>query len=308
MLLILQTDPLIYLGGIGLTLLATIFFNYSPLLMKNALNRMEEIKSSNLWKSIKTMLTNRRWLLGLIVNVVGGIFYILALEIAGITLVQPLLNFGFIVLVLAAKRLLGEELDKGAKVAIGLLITMPVFMTLSAVSEPRAISDYGMIILFSLVCLAIIVGLGVISQKVAILWALTTGVSLGISALYMQWFTTLFFDVTKSTGNVFTALGAAFVPLLLTMVGNIIANIVFMQIGLQKNPASRFNPINGTVNMIVSIIGGMLIFGQEIGNWAFYIIGIGLGVAGILLLSRYQVGENLLTNGKSRDTRGISLN
>src|SRR4030043_2163364 len=116
MLMILQADLLNYLGGIGLSLLATIFFNYSPLLMKTALNRMEEIKSGNLWKSIKTMLTNKRWFLGLLVNVAGGIFYIMALATpGGITIVQPLQNFGFIVLVIAAKRILGEELDTRAK-------------------------------------------------------------------------------------------------------------------------------------------------------------------------------------------------
>lgn len=61
-----------------------------------------------------------------------------------------------------------------------------------------------------------------------------------------------------------------------------------MQIGLQKNAASRYNPINGTTNMIVAIIGGMLLFGQTVKNWYAYSIGIGIGVAGIVLLSRYQ--------------------
>jgi hypothetical protein len=283
-----QTDLGAYIGGITLALVATVFFNYAPLLMKTALGKMEEIKGGNLWKSIKTMLTNKRWLIGMVVSIIGGIFYFLALNIAGITIVQPLLNFGFIVLVIAAKRMLGEELDTRAKVAIGLLIVMPVFMTLSKVSEPQNITNYSDVIIFSVVCIVIIAGLGIVSKKVAILWALTTGVTLGISALYMQWFTTAFFNGIESTGDLFVALGVAILPLIITLVGNIVANVVFMQIGLQKNAASRFNPINGSVNMIVSIIGGILLFGQQVGNWVFYCIGIGLGIAGILLLSKYQ--------------------
>ncbi len=40
--------------------------------------------------------------------------------------------------------------------------------------------------------------------------------------------------------------------------------------------------------MIVAIIGGILLFGQTVGNWGYYSIGIGIGVMGIMLLSRYQ--------------------
>ncbi len=41
--------------------------------------------------------------------------------------------------------------------------------------------------------------------------------------------------------------------------------------------------------MIVAIIGGILLFGQGVGDWFYYSIGIGIGVVGIVLLSRYQV-------------------
>ncbi len=278
------------IGGVALALVATIFFNLAPLMMKSALTGMEEIKASNFWKSAKVMLTNKQWLGGMCVSIVGGIFYFLALNLAGLPVVQPLINFGLIILVIAAKRMLGEEVDIRAKVGIGLLIAMPLFMTLSEVTEPQNITNYGTLVLFSVVCIVIIAGLGFISRKVPILWAITTGVALGISATYMQWFTTQFFISLESTKNLIGSFfGAAFFPFILMMAGNIIANFVFMQIGLQRNSASRFNPINGTLNTIVAIIGGLLLFGQSIGNPAFYIIGLGIGVSGILLLSRYQV-------------------
>ncbi len=310
--MIFQTDLGAYIGGIALALVATVFFNYAPLLMKTALGKMAEIKGGNLWKSIKTMLTNKRWLIGMVVSIIGGIFYFLALNIAGITIVQPLLNFGFIVLVFAAKRMLGEELDTRAKVAIGLLIAMPVFMTLSKVSEPQNITNYSDVIIFSLVCVAIIAGFGIASRKVTILWALTTGVSLGISALYMQWFTTAFFDGLEAGMDLFVALWVAFFPLIIMLAGNIIANMVFMQIGLQKNAASRFNPINGSVNMIIAIIGGILLFGQQVGEWAYYCIGVGLGIAGIILLSKYQGdmtrSPNLKAPARESDEKSKSTN
>ncbi len=41
--------------------------------------------------------------------------------------------------------------------------------------------------------------------------------------------------------------------------------------------------------MIITIIGGILIFFQLIGNWVSYGIGIAIGIVGIVLLSKYQV-------------------
>ena len=287
--MIAQVDSLAYFGGISLALLATMFFNYAPLLMKISLGEMPEITGKTFWASIKRMLTNKRWLTGMCVSITGGVFYFLALDLAGVTIVQPLLNFGFIMLAIAANRMLGEKLDVSAKIAIGLLIIMPVFITLGNVAQPLPLSNYAGMLWFSLGCVAIIGVLFALSQKIVVLWGLTTGVSLGISALFMQWFTLLFFAGVKATGNLFTALGMAIGPGLISLFGNIVANVVFMQIGLQKSPASRFNPINGTINMITTIIGGMLLFGQVVGNWWFYSVGLMIGVIGVVLLSKYQL-------------------
>ncbi|MEX2683668.1 MAG: hypothetical protein Q6373_018985 [Candidatus Sigynarchaeota archaeon] len=81
--MLLQTDWYLYLGGIGLSLLSTIMFNYAPVLQKAALSKMAEIKANNLWKSFKAMITSKKWLLGhfyddprivtMIVTILGGI-------------------------------------------------------------------------------------------------------------------------------------------------------------------------------------------------------------------------------------------
>jgi drug/metabolite transporter (DMT)-like permease len=289
--MIYQISPLNYLGGVVLALLATICFNCAPLLMKLALDRMEEIKAKNLWASLKRMFTNKRWLSGFAVNILGGILYFVALDIAGVTIVQPLLNFGFIILAFLAHRLFGEKLDRKAILAIVLLVMMPVFITLSQVTPPLAMQSYGNVIWFSLACILLICLLYVISRKILIVWALTTGIAVGLTAAYTQWFTLVFFQTLTKTSNLFTAAWNGIVPLMLLLVGNIVGGFVFNQIGLQKNPASRFNPINGTTNVTLGILGGLLLFGQMITNWAFYGIGFAMGVIGVVLLSRYQLSK-----------------
>jgi drug/metabolite transporter (DMT)-like permease len=282
-----QINLINYIGGILLALLATLFFNYAPLLTKMALNQIEEIKATNFWVSTKRMITNKKWLSGLGLTFIGGTIYLLALNIAGVTVVEPLLNFGFIVLAFMAYRLLGEKLDKKAKLAIIILIIMPFMISLGGVTPAVSIDESNML-WFSVGCIFIISILFFISRKVAVLWAITTGITMGMSAIYTQWFIYLFFQGWTNSGNIIIAFSNAIIPFLLMIVIGFVAGFVFNQIGLQKNPTSVFNPINGTTNTCIGILGGLLIFGQTVANWSFYIIGFVLGIIGVILLGRYQ--------------------
>jgi hypothetical protein len=172
---------------------------------------------------------------------------------------------------------------------LGLLVIMPVFITFGSVSPPQALTRYDTIAIFAIACIIIIAILGVLSRKIPIALTGTTGVALGLMALCLQWFTLDFFATISATGNIIEGLVINLFPLLLVIVIVIITNLFFTQIGLQKNPAAIFNPVTGAINMITTVIGGILIFNQAIGNWWSYGIGIAIGIVGILLLSKYQV-------------------
>jgi hypothetical protein len=45
----------------------------------------------------------------------------------------------------------------------------------------------------------------------------------------------------------------------------------------------------GSLNNIGSIIGGILIFGQNIGNWGFYMAGMICAIIGTVILGSYQM-------------------
>jgi drug/metabolite transporter (DMT)-like permease len=67
-----------------------------------------------------------------------------------------------------------------------------------------------------------------------------------------------------------------------------IAAVYTVSIGLQRNPASRFNAITGTISMFAVILGGVTIFGQVISEVLFYGVGLTFGLIGVVLLSKYQ--------------------
>ena len=74
----------------------------------------------------------------------------------------------------------------------------------------------------------------------------------------------------------------------MTGVFTAIAAVYTVSIGLQRNPASRFNAITGTVSMFAVILGGIMIYSQAITNVLFYSTGLLFGIIGVVLLSKYQ--------------------
>ena len=81
---------------------------------------------------------------------------------------------------------------------------------------------------------------------------------------------------------------SALIPLILMGIFTAIAAVYTISIGLQRNPAARFNAITGTVSMFAVVLGGIMIYSQIITNLALYGIGLAFGLIGVALLSKYQ--------------------
>jgi hypothetical protein len=172
------------------------------------------------------------------------------------------------------------------------MILTPVFIAFGGVTEPVMFTEYSGIVLYSTLML---IGIGVMAggtRKIAILWAPITSLFQALAAQFTQWFTLALFG----NPNIVQGLIDAFIPLILTGVFTAIAAVYTVSIGLQRNPASRFNAITGTISMFAVILGGMMIFSQVISNIPFYSVGLIFGMIGVILLSKYQdnqeEGEN----------------
>jgi hypothetical protein len=187
-------------------------------------------------------------------------------------------------LAILSSRRLGESIDGQAIIGIILLILTPVFIAFGGVTEPVMFASFDMILFYSV---TLLVGIGAMlpaARRIPILWAPITSLLQALAAQFTQWFTlTLFAGTDLIQGFV-----ASLVPLILMGLFTFIAAVYTISIGLQRNPAARFNSITGTVSMFAVILGGLLIFGQILTNIPFYAIGLGLGVIGIALLSKYQ--------------------
>ena len=270
--------------GIILAILTSLMWNVDPIIQKEALADMEDIDAATALKNTKVLFTNKRWVVGFLLAVVGGLTYILATEMAGIVVVQPLMNVGLIVSAILANRRLGEVIDTKASIGIILLICTPVFIALGGVTEPIMFTDFTGLILYSAVMGISIILMFPATKHRPIIWGPITSCLQGLAAQSTQWFTlTLFGEEGLIAGLI-----AGLLPLILMVIFTFVAGVYTISIGLQKNPAARFNAITGTLSIFIIVIGGILIFGQTIANIPLYSIGLLFGIAGVILLSKYQ--------------------
>jgi drug/metabolite transporter (DMT)-like permease len=283
--------------GIGFALLAMSLFSLAPVLQKSALDRLPPLSFSNFWTSLVSLVKNRRWMLGFAVGCLGLIPYVAALRLVGVAVVQPLYGFGFIVLLTVSRFMLHEKLHLAAKLAMGLLILMPVFIALGDVSGVQYdITQNSTQISLGVFMLLLLLAGGALfffTKKHPLCWAAISGVLFGAGAVFAQMaisFLTLdelrnvnSFHALIRNEDLMFSLAAVLVAVPL----NVFADYC-MQVGLQKKTASRFMPMAQTVNNAVAVAGGIIIFGQRVTHWPFYIAGIVMGLAGLFLLAAFR--------------------
>ncbi|MHA1929743.1 MAG: hypothetical protein ACTSV2_14315 [Candidatus Thorarchaeota archaeon] len=270
--------------GIVLAIITSLFWNIAPIIQKEALETMEEIDAGQALGQTKKLFGNKKWVAGFLLALIGGFTYILATEMAGIVAVQPLMNVGLILLVFLSTRRLGERIDSQAAIGIILLILTPVLITMGGVTEPIMFTDYTAIIAYSIFLVVGLVVMLMFSKRIPIIWAPITAFLQALAAQFTQWFTLILFtgdDIVLGFVN-------SLVPLILMGVFTFIAAVYAVSIGLQQNPAARFNSITGTISLFAVIFGGMIIFSQSVTQIPFYAIGLIFGLIGVILLSKYQ--------------------
>ena len=299
-----MTELINYIVAVFFTLLATVMFNLTPILQKDAINKMNEFKLSNVWSSLKAMFSDKKWVIGMLLGIGGGIPYIIALDLVGITVVQPIINVGFLILVYAAYKYLHEKITPLTIFAIILMILMPISIALGNVSEPTrdittsAVQLY--LLLFTLIMMIIVGVLLIMTKKFPIFWTAITGILFSLGAIYSQAaLSFIYFANYNLLGNFDAIIANLFINpylRLMLIVGiislafNMIASYV-EQMGLQRIPASKFTPVNQTVDNLIAIIAGLIIFGQILGSVPFYFIGVIMALSGSIILGKYQISQ-----------------
>ena len=108
--------------AIACAVAASLAFNYAMYAQKKAVGTLPEVKMQLSWSVIKAFLSNRAWLLSMVVVLFGSALYAYALTVAPISIVQPIMASGVALLAYLAIKNLGEKPRRIDLVAIGLSI------------------------------------------------------------------------------------------------------------------------------------------------------------------------------------------
>ncbi|HEY5527028.1 MAG TPA: DMT family transporter [Candidatus Anoxymicrobiaceae bacterium] len=109
-------------GAIACAVLGALALNYAIYLEKKAVSSLPEVEFKNLKKTLKSFLTNGPWMKAQIVNVLGFALYSVALAFAPVSIVEPIIASGVVLLAYLAIKHLGETPRKIDYLAMGMTV------------------------------------------------------------------------------------------------------------------------------------------------------------------------------------------
>lgn len=272
--------------GAVLALVSVVCYNAGYLLEKQALDALPAIGRPSV-DLLRTLISSTRWVCGFGVMLVGLALQVVALTLAPVSVVQPILAGGTVALIVVARVALGERLnvrDRGSvtMLALGVVAVAvssphpnhlatgadgPVLAVMAAATFAAvAVSARAMVPrrAVAIVAIGLCYGTGAIAEK---------GVAIGLADRG------LFAGAVASLGSIYPWL---FVVATAT-------GMVLFRPALQRHPASMVVPATNGISSAYALLGAGVVFGEPwaVDGWhtASLVTGYVAIVVGLLMLA-----------------------
>lgn len=259
--------------GIGIMLASTSIMNIGTVLQKKGVDSLPPMEQTNAKNNIKGVITNKIWVLGWVMTSLAMLLNMIALGQADITIIQPLIGFGLVVLVLFSRSYLKEKISKFGTIGISIAIIGVVLLGLTA-SESQDLGTVEEIISRYVQANAIIIYLIFISI-IAVLWIAVKRMQYKgagiIFALIAAMFSVLGLTFSKGVFSIIDEVGflnalklwPAYALLILFIIGSTMA-IATQTMSLQKGKAVIVTPVFNLSSIILPLSTGFMVFGEII--------------------------------------------
>jgi multidrug transporter EmrE-like cation transporter len=277
--------------AISIAIVAALLLNYSIYLQKKAVGALPEVKARLSWATVKAFITNKPWLLAQTFNVSGFVLYSVALALAPVSIVEPIIASGVVLLAYLAIRNLGEKprvIDYYAMSAsvLGVIllgVSLAEGLQKDALRHPIEIWA----VAGGILSLAVIIPLlmrGGSGNKQAAGLGISVGLFFGTAAVFQRL-------LMINLGHDW-ALAGIFVVL---CIATYLPAFIILQAALQKGMAMIVAPIYNGLMEFVPIVLGMAVlnegFPQSNLLRVFRILAFALILAGTVVLSQRAEGE-----------------
>jgi len=253
--------------AISLAVAGTVFFNYGAYLMKVAVVNLPQVKLKLKWSVVKAFFSNKPWLIAFGVTLIGAVFYAVAIAMAPVSIIQPIVGAGVALLAYLAIKNLGEKPRRQDLVAIGMSILGVILIGISLMEGiPKKAPPYNAAVLwlFSgiVVFLAVIVPLlmrGGSGNREAAGLGMCVGLLYGLTAIFAR---LLLVDWTNQwhTKGILVIFSSVF---LLAWAAVTVPAVIIVQAALQRGMAIIVMPLVAGLSQIIPIVGGMVALGEK---------------------------------------------
>jgi uncharacterized membrane protein len=266
------------------TLLATLLIQIGYFFWKMSAPNQPQFGEAPFKKVILALLSDWKWVTGFISTTIGWVLFVKATSIGDISLVQPLMSAGDLLLILMVVVFLKERL--GFYEWIGVLITVIGAAFLTYEANDNLISNFNMtniLILFgSIIFLGIFLFIKrknkLVSLEVSL--AFIVGLCFGSGAI-----------LTKAmTSNYLTPMSLLINPILpFVIIANVIG-LILLQAAFQQGRASVIVPIQLAMANLITVLAGIIVFAENI--TFIRLIGISLIIGGTIFLQFKNTNTN----------------
>ena len=283
-------------AGIALALVATTAYNVGLILEKRALAQMPALDLRRPVPLVVALATSRAWLGGFALMLAGLACQTVVLALEPVSVVQPVLASGVVLVVVLSRLVLRERLRGGEAWCVAAIAVSVVLLALSAagarashVASPRAMA--AVMIPSAAVGLLVAVrslrgrqhGAGV----AAVGCGTGTGLVYGVAALAIK---ALSGVLVRHQPAADIAIGLVSSPYLYALAGCLAAAMLTFQAGLQACRASIIIPVSAVAGSMYVMITATWLFHEHLpanpGELALRLAGIALATLVLIALSR----------------------
>ena len=296
--------------GILLSLLCALTTNVAFLCKHRGAVAAPAVEARHPWQSLKDLFGSRWWTIGYLIGFGAWILHVGALAVAPLSLVQAVIAGGLVLLALPAERWFGFHLGAREWIGLGLSAIGLSFLMLTASGEAAA-GGYSVSAMIAFEGGALGIGIALLFShhaprartRIGPILGIAAGLLIGVSDVAIK----ALVDVVP--GDPLAILS----PWTATAVIASIAALYALARALQTGGAIQVIALSSVAANLAAITGGILVFGDPIGNEPLAIIAKAAAFAAVIIGRRPDPGSCSRRRGalglgppdRLRESRGV---
>ena len=284
--------------GILLALVATTAYNVGLILEKRALGQMAALNLRRVLRVLVSLATSRAWLSGFALMLTGLACQTIALTFEPVSVVQPVLASGIVLVLVLSRLVLRERLHGGETWCVAAIAVSVVLLAMSASGvkdSHHASPGWVAAVMVPSAVVGLVFAVGSLRARirrrgttVAGVWAgVGTGLLYGVAALAIKALSGILVGHQTATS---IAIGVLTSPYLYVLGGSLAVAMLLFQAALQAGRASIVVPVSNVTGSVYFMIAGTWLFHEHLpttpGKLALRLAGIGLAVLVLVALPR----------------------